>query len=215
MIPTSIVINHHTLIRQPASTKSFPHTHSNQNRNAAIYSMHVSSSLQQKQILPQDALQSQSVSITEALSIHSSGVSHVSAAQESPVRAKSTTTLVTRHSSFPDLPPLENCSIKSCSYLLKSMLSSTLLRLCSILPGVLRDVQHSMCRDAHLSTSFVNLPWRREVLHCDSNLGIHFMQHQLPSPALPVLLLCWEQLHQRERTIQKYLKWKEKRHLRP
>lgn len=72
------------------------------------------------------------------------------------------------------------------------------------MPGVLTDVQHNVCRDAHLSTSFVNLPWRRrEVLHCDSNLGIHFMQHQQPSPALPVLLLCWEQVHQRGRTVQK------------
>lgn len=72
------------------------------------------------------------------------------------------------------------------------------------MPGVLTDVQHSVCRDAHLSTSFVNLPRRRrEVLRWDSNLGIHFMQHQQPSPALPVLLLCWEQVHQRGRTGQK------------
>jgi len=191
MIPTSIIINHRTLITQPASTKSFPHTRSNQNRNAATYSMHANSSLQQKQILPQDALQSQSVSTTEALSVHRSGVSRMSATQESSLRANSTTTLVTRQSRFPDLPPLEHRSLKSCSYLLKPRLSSTCIKTAQILPGVLRDVQRSVCRGACLSTSFVNLPWRREgALHRDSSF-ISRLFHAastvltcLPSPAV-------------------------------
>lgn len=125
MIPTSTVVNHCTLIRQPARTKSFPHTRSKQNRNAAVYSTHANSSLQQKQTLPPDALQSRSVSIAEVSPFTALRVSHVSAAQESSAQAKSATALVTRQSSLPDLSPLENHSLKSCSYLLKSRLPPT------------------------------------------------------------------------------------------
>lgn len=103
---------------------------------------------------------------------------------------------VTRQSSFPDLPSLENF-LKVFTYWNECCLPFS-LKLCRILLGVLRDVQCSVHRDVHLSTSSVNLPWKREeVLHHDSSLGIHFMQHQQLPCALPVLLLCWEQLHQR------------------
>lgn len=105
--------------------EELPHAHSNQNRNAAIYSTHTNSGLQQKQIWLWDVLWSQTMSSGEALSIHSSSFSHVSATQESSVRAKSTTSLATRQSSFPGLAPLENYFPVSSYYLLKSGLSST------------------------------------------------------------------------------------------
>lgn len=175
-MPTSIAINHRALIMQPASTKSFPHTPSNQNRNAAIHSIRTNPSLKQKQILTQDALHSQSVSITEAFSIHCFGVLRVSAIQKSSVQASSTATPVTRQPHFLDLPCLENHS--SSSYLIKWRLSSPFIKSVQDFAWPCNRVCAEMLTWA---PAFLIYLEGREVLNHSSNLGIYFMKQHLPS----------------------------------
>lgn len=89
MISPCIIINLCTLIMQPASTKTFPHT-------GSVKTCHLQHTCEfqppAKQILPQDAPMWANLSASARLSLHRSGVLHMSATQKLSVPANSTTT---------------------------------------------------------------------------------------------------------------------------